>query len=129
MVTACGGSQANIEMMKTKNNQSSRNESCDSLRRTANQKRNMKAPSTRMPANTSAVFPRRVGFAAPFTTSSIVGRLVSWSCLILIAATAFGTPVRVDLRPDQTEIKDQNPRNSCNFFAVVAAMEAAYKRA
>lgn len=38
------------------------------------------------------------------------------------------TENRVDLRPQQTAIKNQGSRNSCQTFAAIAALEASYKR-
>ncbi len=35
----------------------------------------------------------------------------------------------VDLRPNQTPIKDQGSRGSCTYFGATAALEAAYKKA
>ena len=44
------------------------------------------------------------------------------------AAPAHSAPLRVDLRPDQTPIRDQGGRGTCIVHSVVAAMEAALKR-
>jgi hypothetical protein len=44
-------------------------------------------------------------------------------------ASARRLPLKVDLRQQQTPIRDQGQRGTCAAFAVVAAMEAAYKRA
>lgn len=46
--------------------------------------------------------------------------------------SADGAIVRtnfVDLRPNQTPIKDQGVRGSCTYFGATAALEAAYKKA
>ena len=43
--------------------------------------------------------------------------------------TSAQLPDMVDLRPYQTPVKSQGARGSCYIFGVVAAMEAAYKRA
>ena len=42
---------------------------------------------------------------------------------------AIVLPNCVDLRPNQTPIKDQGARGSCTYFGVTAALEAAYRKA
>ncbi len=42
---------------------------------------------------------------------------------------AIVRPNLVDLRPNQTPIKDQGGRGSCTYFGSTAALEAAYKKA
>ncbi|MBD2232502.1 RICIN domain-containing protein [Phormidium tenue] len=42
---------------------------------------------------------------------------------------AIVQPNCVDLRPNQTAIKDQGARGSCTYFGATAALEAAYKKA
>ncbi len=42
---------------------------------------------------------------------------------------AIVQPNIVDLRPNQTPIKDQGSRGSCTYFGATAALEAAYKKA
>jgi len=42
---------------------------------------------------------------------------------------AIVRPDFVDLRPNQTPIKDQGIRGSCTYFGATAALEAAYKKA
>lgn len=47
----------------------------------------------------------------------------------LLSSLAFAVPLSVDLRPNQTAIRNQGGRTTCITFAAAAAMEAAYKRA
>jgi|GEM_PF-3281459 len=46
-----------------------------------------------------------------------------------ISDVANASPTRVDLRADQTPLRDQGNRRSCITFSSTAALEAAYKRA
>ncbi len=50
-------------------------------------------------------------------------------CLSLALLAADGpTPAMVDLRPDQTPVRNQGERGNCFIHATVAAMEAALNR-
>jgi hypothetical protein len=45
-----------------------------------------------------------------------------------VTGTAGALPMRIDLRGNQTSIKNQGSRGTCVAFATVAALEAAYQR-
>ncbi|MFZ4735334.1 MAG: C1 family peptidase [Bradymonadia bacterium] len=57
-------------------------------------------------------------------------RQVAAVLLFLVLPTVAVAQTRVDLRANQTLIKDQGgERNTCTAFATIAALEAAYRRA
>ena len=57
-------------------------------------------------------------------------RQVAAVLLFLVLPNVAVAQTRVDLRPNQTSIKDQGgERNTCTAFATIAALEAAYHRA
>lgn len=57
--------------------------------------------------------------------STLIGLVLSFG----FALDAAALPNFVDLRPQQTAIRDQGGRTTCITFAALAALEAAYKRA
>ena len=58
----------------------------------------------------------------------LVGPIAKYQDLILKKRVAIPTaaPNQVDRRPQQTSIKNQNPRGTCYAFASIAGLEAAY---
>jgi len=48
---------------------------------------------------------------------------------ILFTSAVQALPTRVDLRSQQTALRNQGDRNTCQTFGATAALEAAYKRA
>jgi Papain family cysteine protease len=66
---------------------------------------------------------RAYAFALP-----LFGLICAFSAVRAFAAPAPPPPTRVDLRRDQTPIRNQGGRGTCIVHSVVAAMEAALKR-
>jgi hypothetical protein len=61
----------------------------------------------------------------------VINVTIAFALVIALAGRALAEPVvaKVDLREQQTPIRNQGQRGTCSDFAVVAAMEAAFKRA
>jgi hypothetical protein len=60
-------------------------------------------------------------------TSTSLAALAGMALVFTTAVQAL--PARVDLRSQQTPLRDQGDRNTCQTFGATAALEAAYKRA
>jgi Papain family cysteine protease len=70
--------------------------------------------------------PQEIARACAFALRVFV--LVGTFSVAAAQANSAPLPPRVDLRPDQTPIRDQGGRGTCIVHSVVAAMEAALKR-
>ena len=64
-----------------------------------------------------------------FNFRTQVWQVVSAMAAVFTTTTVVALPTRVDLRSQQTELKDQGDRNTCQTFGAMAALEAAYRRA
>ncbi|MFN9645238.1 MAG: hypothetical protein ACK6BG_09025 [Cyanobacteriota bacterium] len=62
-------------------------------------------------------------------TPYIFSQTVYGLLLGVLIQSAQAAPSRIDLRSQQTPLRDQGSRNTCITFSVVAALEAAYQRA